>query len=85
MTGGEGLSVDLQSGRGLHTFLCHLDSGLDPVPWLDPLVFLGIDPYGMVHLLLHSFLSVLVVTYAADRRLLDFIVNLPPEGIPTVM
>ena len=45
------LLSELRSGRGLHAFSWHLSSGVDPAPGLERLTLLGVDRYGMVHIL----------------------------------
>ena len=40
---GGGLPTEKRSGRGLHSFLAHLASGVDPVPGLERICLLGVD------------------------------------------
>ena len=50
-------STEKRYGCGVHSFLDHLASGVDPVPGLEWMALLQIDPYGTVHLL-HLLFSV---------------------------
>ena len=70
------LSSEILTGRGLHAFLGHLASGVEPYPGLERLYLLGVDREGTVHVL-HSFFSVPVGCYSTERRLLDFNGELP--------
>ena len=81
--GGGGISLELRAGRGLHTFLGHLASRVDPVLGLDHLTLLGVNWDGTVYLL-HPFFSVTVDPYFTDWRLLTFVGGLPLEGLPPV-
>ena len=72
------------SGRGLHAFLSHFASGLDPVPGLERLALILVDSDGTVNIL-HSLFSVPVGPYYTDRRLLAFSGELPPESLPPVI
>ena len=45
------LSDELRSGRGLHAFLGHLNSGVDPSPGQERLELLGVDRDETVHTL----------------------------------
>ena len=56
---------------------------MDLVQGLERLTLLRVDWDGTVHLL-HSFLSLLVVPYTIDQRLLAFFEELPSEGLPPV-
>ena len=49
--------MELRSGLGIHAFLSHMVFRVDPSPGMKRLALLGVDWYGMVHVL-HSFFSV---------------------------
>ena len=51
------LSPEKWSGRGVHSFLSHLASGMDPVPGFERVGILQVDPDVTVHIL-HSMFSV---------------------------
>ena len=57
------LSAEKRSGRWIHYFLAHLTLGFDPVLGLERVTLVGVDPYGMVHLMQLLF-SVLVDIYS---------------------
>ena len=77
------LLLEKRSGRGIHSFLDQLASGVDPVPGLERLTFVGADPYGMVHLM-HLLFCVWVDIYSNSRRLFGCLVKLIIEGLPLV-
>ena len=76
--------LKLCSGQGLHAFLSHLASGVDPVLRLELLARIFVDSDRTVQIL-HSLCSVLVGPYNMDRRLLAFSGDLPLEGLPMVI
>ena len=45
------LLAEKLSGRGIHSFMAQLGSEEDPVPGLEQVTLVGVDPYGMVHLM----------------------------------
>ena len=49
-------------GRRIHSFLAQLASGVDPLPGLERVTVVGVNPYGRVHLM-HLLLSVWVNAY----------------------
>ena len=67
--------------RGLHTFLVHLPSGVDPVPMFTGITLYGVDCDETVHLL-HYLLSVPVIFYFMARRLFAFLEEILYEGLP---
>ena len=78
------MSTYKRYGHGLHSFLSHLASGVDPVPGFDQVTLLQLYPEGMVHLL-HVLLSVLVGPYYTAWRLFACHVELPTKGLPPVV
>ena len=62
------LSADKRSRQGFHSFLAHLASRVDPVPRLEGVVLLQVDPDETVHVL-NSLFSVPVDMYSTDRRI----------------
>ena len=59
---GAALTAEKRSGQGIHSFLVQLESGVDPVPGLDRVTVVGVDPDGRVHLM-HSLFYVQVDLY----------------------
>ena len=77
---GADLSLEKQSGQGIHSFLAQLASGVDPIPSLERVKLVGVYPDGMV-LLMHLLFSVRVDIYSTSRRLfacLDELLAEPP-------
>ena len=68
---------------GLHSFLSHLASGIDPVPGFEKLCLLGVDWEGTVHLM-HLLFSIPVDLYSTSRRLFACIGKLPDEYLPAM-
>ena len=62
------LTTEKRSDRGVHAFLVHLASRVDPVPGFEQVALLQVDPDGMVHLL-HLLFSVPVGLYSTAWRL----------------
>ena len=62
------LSPEKRSGRGVHCFLAHLASRVDPVPGFERVVLLQVDPDRTVYIL-HSLFSFLVDLYSMAWRL----------------
>ena len=77
---GGGVSSDLRARQGIHVFLGHLPSRVDPVPGLERLTPLMFDCDRMVHLL-HLFFYIPVGPYSTDWRLLALAGELPLEGL----
>ena len=75
--------MELRSGQRIHTYLGLLVAIVDPFPGMERLALLMVHWYGEVQVL-HSFLSVLVVPYSTERRLLEFRVELSLEGISPI-
>ena len=65
------LSSYLSSGQGIHAFLGHLTSRVDPDPGLDLLALIGVDRDGTVHVLPLLF-SVPARHYSIEWQLLGF-------------
>ena len=80
---GAALTPAKRSGRGIHSFLAHLKSGVDPVPGLDRVTVVRVDPDRRVHLM-HSLFSFRVELYSTQPHLFAGLGNLPPEGLPPV-
>ena len=59
---GTALTLNKHSDRGIHSFLDQLSSGVDYIPVMEQVAFIGVDQDGMVHLL-HSLFSVPVDLY----------------------
>ena len=57
--GGTARTSEERLGRGLHSFLVHLALGEVPVPGLEWVTLVGVDPDGRVHLM-HVLFSVWV-------------------------
>ena len=81
---GEGLSMDNRAGLGIHSFLSHLASGVDPVPGLDQLELLGVYQDGMLHLL-HSLFSIPVDLYSSTRHIFACRGEQPNEVLPLML
>ena len=77
------LSPEKRSGWRVHSFLAHLASGLDPVPYFERVALLQVDPDLTVHLP-HSLFSVPVGLYYIAWRLFACCGELPLEGLPPV-
>ena len=75
------LYAELRSLQGLHIFLSHLASRLEPAPGLERLALLGVDRDETMHIL-HSFFSVPVKWYSTERRLLAFSGEISMEWLP---
>ena len=73
--------MERRAGRGLHYFLRHLDSGVDPVPRFERLSLLGVSQDGTVNLL-HSLLSVTVGFYSMAQWIFACLVELTEAGFP---
>ena len=73
------ISEELSPRRGIHAFLGHLASGVDPTLGLERLNLLGAERDGTVHVF-HLFFSIPVGTYATTRWLYVFSGDLPTEG-----
>ena len=69
---GWGLLLELRYGQGLHAFLWHLASYVDPVTGMERLDLLGFDQDEILDLL-YLFFSILVGSYSMDWMLLEFI------------
>ena len=82
--GGGVLSSELYAGRGLHAFLGHLVSAVDPVPGLECLSLMGVERDRIGHLL-KLFFSVPVGLYYTNRQLFAFVGDLPVEGFPLMV
>ena len=78
---GGALSTEKRSRRGLHSFLEHIELGVDPVPGMERIFLLGVDQYGTVYLL-HSLFSVPVDLYSKTRRLFACQGDMPGETPP---
>ena len=81
---GRPLSLEKRSGRVLHSFLAHLASGMDPVPYFERVALFQVDLDKTVHLL-HSLLSVPVGLYSMSWRLFACCGDLPLEGLHPVV
>ena len=75
------MSTEKRSRRGLHSFLEHIELGVDPVPGMERIFLLGVDQYGTVYLL-HSLFSVPVDLYSKTRRLFACQGDMPGETPP---
>ena len=84
LKGGAALTPEKRSGCGIHSLLAQMASGVDPVPGLERLTVVGVDPDRRVHLM-HLLLSVQVNVYSTQRRLFACLGNLPAEGLPLVV
>ena len=60
-----------------------LASGVDPVPVLEWVTLVGVDPDGMAHLM-QLLLSVWVDLYLTSQHMFACLVDLPAEGLPSV-
>ena len=78
---GAALPLDKRLGWGVHSFLAQIVSGLEHIPVLYRLILVGVDPYGMVHLL-HSLLSLLSDLYLTIQRIFACLGELPVKGLP---
>ena len=74
------LLTEKRSGRGVHYFLAHLASRMDPVPGFDQVALLQVNPDGTVHLL-NSYFTVLVGLYSTARRVFACCRYLPKKGL----
>ena len=72
---------ELRSRIRIHAFLRHLTSWMDPAPGPERLSLIGVDRYGMVHIL-NSLFSVPVGPNSTERRPLDFSWEIQPKGLP---
>ena len=68
----------------MHAFLIHLASGVDPVPRIDCITFLGVDQEVTVHLL-HSLFFVPYILYSKNWRLFTRVGGIPGKGLPLVV
>ena len=68
----------------MHSFLAHLALGEVPVPGLEQVTLVGVDPDGRVHLM-HSLLSVGVSIYSTECRLFACLSELPDDGLPPMV
>ena len=59
------LLTEKRSGRGVHSFLAHIASGVDMVPGFEGVAILQVDLDGTVHLM-HLLFSVPVGMYYTD-------------------
>ena len=73
-----------RSGRLIHSFLTQLASGVGPVPGLEQVTLVGLDPDRRV-LLVHSLFSVWFNIYLIHRRLFNCLGDLPAKGLPLVV
>ena len=64
--------MELRYGQGLHAFLWHLASYVNPVTGMERLDLLGFDQDEILDLL-YLFFSILVGSYSMDWMLLEFI------------
>ena len=78
------LLAEKLSGRGIHSFMAQLGSEEDPVPGLEQVTLVGVDPNVMVHLM-HFLLSVWVDIYLTIRLLFACLGELHAEGLPQVV
>ena len=62
------LSTEKRSGRGVHSFLVHLASGVATVSGFKRVILLQVDPDRTVHVL-HSLLSLLVNLYSTAQQI----------------
>ena len=81
---GRPLSIEKSSGRGLHSFLDHLASGVDPVLVFERVALLKVNPDGTVHLL-HSLFSVPVGLYSNSRWIFACCGEPHSESLPPVV
>ena len=72
------------SGQVIQSFLVQISSGVEPVPGLERVTVVGLDPDGRV-LLMHSIFSVRFNVYLTQRRLFACLGELPSEGLPPVV
>ena len=81
---GAALSSEKRLGRGIHSFLAQMALGVDLIPILDQVTFVGVETYRMVHCM-HFIFSVRVDLYLTSRRLFACLGDLPAEGLPPVV
>ena len=81
---GAALTPEKRSGRGIHTFLAQLASGVDPVPGLEQETVVRVYPDRRVHLMLSIF-SVQFDLYLTQRRLFACLGELPAKVLPPVV
>ena len=70
-----------RSGRGLHSFLVHLALGEFPVPSLEQVTLVGVNPDRQVHRM-HLLFSASVNVYLTECRLFACLGELPAKGLP---
>ena len=78
------LTPEKRSGRGIHSFLAQLTSGVDPVPVLERVTVVRVNPGGRVNIM-HLLFSVRVELYLTQRLLFTCLGNLPTEVLPPVV
>ena len=78
------LSTEKRSGRGIHSFLGHIASGVDTVPGFERVACLQVEPGRTVHLL-HLLFSVQVGLYSTAWWILACHGELPSTGLPCVV
>ena len=75
------LLADKCLGRGIQYFLAQLASGVDPVPGLERVTLVRVEPDKMVHIM-HLLFSVRVDFYLTRRCLFACLGDLPAEPSP---
>ena len=70
-----------RSGRGLHSFLAHIVLGEVPVPSLEQVTLVGVNPDRQVHRM-HLLFSASVNVYLTECRLFACLGELPAKGLP---
>ena len=68
----------------IHSFLEELASGVGPVPGLERLMFVRLDPDGRV-LLMHLFFYVRVNAFSTQQHIFACFGEMPAEGLPPVV
>ena len=81
---GVALLVEKCLGWGIHSFLAHLASGAYPVPGLDWVALVSVNPDRKVHLM-HLLFSVRFDLYSMSQRLFACLVDMPTKGLPPVV
>ena len=81
---GTALTEEKRSNRGIQSFLEQLASGVDPVPVMERVMVVVVEPDGRVNLM-HFLFSVQVELYSTQRRMFACLGELPAKGIPPVV
>ena len=81
---GVALLAEKRSIRGIHSFLAQLESGVDPVPGLERVTLVWVEPDRIVYLM-HLLLSVWVDIYLTSQCMFACLGKLPAEGLPLVV